>query len=136
MSNRYKTSGEVPSDVLCKRLDELSDAVTKNAVNREFVMRIPAEVDYDADIVLSEASIRIKDLESKNEWSPQTPLIPGIYLAKYEDAGGIHTEPVELRCHSDMMDEWEVSILDGVRRLDSSEILSWGRRIDIQESGE
>lgn len=55
MSNKYKHGDEVPSDVLCKRLDELSDAVTRgrDAINLEFTMRIPAELDRDADLVLS-----------------------------------------------------------------------------------
>lgn len=65
MSRKYKNSAEVPSEVLCNRLDKLSDAVTKGKenVNREFYMSIPAEVDNDADLVLCGASMRIKQLE-------------------------------------------------------------------------
>ena len=65
MSTKYKHNDRVPSEILCKRLDELSNAVTKgkDAIDREFTMRIPAEMDRDADIVLSEASKRITELE-------------------------------------------------------------------------
>jgi len=46
------------------RLEQLSDVVTKgkDAVNREFVMRVPAEADYDPDLVLSEAAARLKKM--------------------------------------------------------------------------
>ena len=62
MSNQYKDEDEVPTEVICKRLDELSDAVTKgrDAVAREFVMRVPAELDHDADLVLSTAAKRLR----------------------------------------------------------------------------
>ena len=62
MSRKYKDSCEVPLDVLCKRLEELSYAVTKgrDSVKKEFTMSIPAEVDRDADIVICEAAIRLK----------------------------------------------------------------------------
>lgn len=78
MSNRYKHGDRVPSDVLCNRLNELADAVTEGqqAVAREFTMRIPAEFDRDADLVMAEAASRLRsmsgqvaagcDLESRN----------------------------------------------------------------------
>ena len=67
MSRKYKKGSEVPDDVLCARLEQLSHAVAKgpDAINREFHMRIPAEVDNDADLVLAEASMRIKALSSR-----------------------------------------------------------------------
>lgn len=65
MSTRYKIADEVPSTIICKRLEELSDAVTEGdaGLRREFYMRIPAECDRDADLVLSAAAKRIRDLE-------------------------------------------------------------------------
>lgn len=65
MSNKYKYGDRVPSQVLCNRLDELADAVTKggDSVRRTFTMRVPAELDYDADLVLSQSSRRIVELE-------------------------------------------------------------------------
>ena len=67
MSTKYKTGKEVPNEVLIRRLKELSDAVTKGpkAVNREFYMRVPAEVDFDADLVLAEAARRLQELTKK-----------------------------------------------------------------------
>lgn len=63
---------DVPSDVLCARLKVLSDAVIegKDAINREFTMRIPAEVDRDADLVLAEAAARILRLEAMLDMKP------------------------------------------------------------------
>jgi len=65
MSTNYQESKDVPTSVLCSRLMKLSDAVTKGpeSINREFYMNIPAEVDHDADIVLSEAANRLNDLQ-------------------------------------------------------------------------
>ena len=65
MSTDYKASKDVPTSIICNRLKQLSDAVTKgkDAINREFGMRIPAECDYDADLVLSEAAVRLNDLQ-------------------------------------------------------------------------
>lgn len=66
---KYQHGDHVPTEVLCKRLDELSDAVTegKDAIDREFYMSIPARLENDADLVISEASQRIKKLEADLE---------------------------------------------------------------------
>jgi len=61
MSTKYKKSEEVPSDVICARLEQLGRAVIKGD-NFAFTMSVPAEVDYDADFVLYEAARRIKML--------------------------------------------------------------------------
>lgn len=59
MSTKYKEPKEVPTTVLIERLKELADAIAKG--NRdELTMRIPAEVDRDADIVLAEAANRLE----------------------------------------------------------------------------
>ncbi len=65
MSIKYNKPEDVPNSVLCERLNALSDAVTrgKEAISDEFTMRVPAEVDRDADIVLAEAARRLKILE-------------------------------------------------------------------------
>lgn len=75
MSTKYKSSEEVPTGVLVKRLRELVSAVTKGS-NREFYMRIPAEVDRDADLVLMESAKRLGELEvlRKRERSCPTML--------------------------------------------------------------
>ena len=58
MSTIYKNSQDVPTSVLIERLKELAEAVAKG--NRdELTMRIPAEVDRDADIVIAEAARRL-----------------------------------------------------------------------------
>jgi len=63
MSARYRDPKDVPTSALIERLRQLADAVANNNMD-EFVMRIPAEVDRDADIVLSEAA---KRLEAAND---------------------------------------------------------------------
>jgi chlorite dismutase len=50
---------------LIERLEQLSDAVAKRRMN-EFTMSIPAELERDADIVLSTAASRIAALEAEN----------------------------------------------------------------------
>lgn len=67
MSNKYKHGDRVPTAALITRLSELSEAVTKGkaAIDREFVMRIPAELDYCPDLVLSQAASRLKELERR-----------------------------------------------------------------------
>jgi hypothetical protein len=69
MSNKYKHGEKVPSSALIDRLNELSNAVTKgrDSINREFTMRVPAELDRDADLVLSSAASLIGELEQQNE---------------------------------------------------------------------
>lgn len=66
MSRAFKNSKEVPTHILMHRLQELAEFITKGpkVILREFVMRIPAEVDYDADLVLSEAARRLKNLSA------------------------------------------------------------------------
>ena len=50
----------VTNNDLIRRLNELSDAVTKGRSGMsEFTMRVPAEPKRDADLVLSEAAIRL-----------------------------------------------------------------------------
>ncbi len=67
MSNKYKHGDRVPTDVLTARLDELADAVTKGTRNmhREFDMRIPAELDRDADLVISQSAERLREYKAK-----------------------------------------------------------------------
>ena len=64
MSRKYKNSNEVPVEVLCKRIDQIVDAITAGdsgkSLLRECTMRIPAELDRDADLVLAEAGRRLK----------------------------------------------------------------------------
>ncbi|NOR27540.1 MAG: hypothetical protein GQ540_03310 [Lutibacter sp.] len=92
MSIKYKIGKDVPSEVLTSRLDELSSAITKGKVGieREFYMRVPAEVDHDADLVIAEASRRIAELE--NELSKYRKKI------KYNLKGFELTEPYNTDC--------------------------------------
>jgi len=70
MSNKFKYDDRVPDEDLSNRLDkelanrleELSNAVTqgRDSINREFTMRVPAEMDRDAELVLNEAAARIR----------------------------------------------------------------------------
>ncbi|WP_062359550.1 hypothetical protein [Vreelandella aquamarina] len=64
MSTKYSSSQDVPNTSLADRLDELSIAVTQKGEVRdsELTMRIPAEVDRDADLVLAEAAKRLREL--------------------------------------------------------------------------
>ena len=69
MSRQYKNPDDVPNDVICKRLKELSKAATtgRDAILREFTMRIPAELDRDPDLVLGIAARRIRKLAKAQE---------------------------------------------------------------------
>ncbi len=79
MSTDYKNLNErVPTETLAKRLDELSHAVTegREAVLREFTMRVPAELDRDADLVLSAAAARLREfLATERAGLPITELL-------------------------------------------------------------
>ena len=68
MSQKYKEFNEVPTDVLASRLAELSDVVShkRESLDRETTMRVPAELDRDADLVLSNAALRLTELEQDN----------------------------------------------------------------------
>lgn len=67
MTTDYKRSNLVPTETLVSRLNELATAVTEgpDSVRRNFTMRVPAEVDRDADLVISEAARRIAALEAE-----------------------------------------------------------------------
>lgn len=67
MSNKYRHGDRVPTDVLIARLHELAEAVTKGkaAIDREFVMRIPAELDHCPDLVISQAAERLREYKAK-----------------------------------------------------------------------
>lgn len=69
MSTLYQSSKDVPTEVLSARLDQLSDVVSSNRerIDAEFAMRIPAEVDRDADLVMSEAAVRLEALQAECE---------------------------------------------------------------------
>ena len=62
MTQKYEKSSEVPSYVIADRLYALALAITegRDAVAREFTMRVPAELDRDADVVLAEAAHRLR----------------------------------------------------------------------------
>lgn len=59
MSTKYADPKLVPTSVLIERLKELAEAIAKGDKG-ELTMRIPAEVDRDADIVLAEAAKRLE----------------------------------------------------------------------------
>src|SRR5690554_4533932 len=69
MSTKYRNSRDVPLDIIIARLNDLSDAVTggRESQEREFTMRIPAECDRDADLVIGEAASRLAKLHAENE---------------------------------------------------------------------
>ena len=63
MSNQYKNSNDVPTLVLAERLSELSTQITKGNIS-QFVMRIPAELDFCPDLVLSNSARRLKLIDT------------------------------------------------------------------------
>tara|TARA_R110002012_G_scaffold314664_1_gene527616 strand:- start:128 stop:553 length:426 start_codon:yes stop_codon:yes gene_type:complete len=67
MSTKYQNSADVPLDVIIARLKELSDAVAggRESQGREFTMRIPAECDRDADLVIGEAARRLEQAQTR-----------------------------------------------------------------------
>ncbi len=81
MSRHYRDSKDIPNDVLAARLKELSDYCTKNDMPSEFSMRIPCELDRDADVVLGEASRRLASLAL-----PVTDGVWGILTAALEES--------------------------------------------------
>lgn len=102
MSRKYDNSRDVPTDTLVKRLDELSDAIAggRDSQDREFTMRIPAECDRDADLVLAESSrrlgaadtelaaakARIAELERDNENLRSVMIAAAEEIAEHWDA--------------------------------------------------
>ena len=58
MSSQYREAESVPNNVLAERLLELSVAVAQQNWG-EFTMRVPAELDRDADLVLQEVAWRL-----------------------------------------------------------------------------
>lgn len=64
MSTRYKRSADVPNDVLAASLKELAHIIATGNLGSEFTMRVPAELDRDADLVLAEAANRIMLLDA------------------------------------------------------------------------
>jgi len=64
MSNKYKDGDTVPNSVLANRLDELAQAVVDRNMS-QFVMRIPAELDYCPDLVMSAAAKRLREIQTE-----------------------------------------------------------------------
>ncbi len=64
MSTKYKEPKEVPTSVLVERLNELALAVTNRNFSG-FALQIPAQVDWDADIVLAEVARRLEAMSEK-----------------------------------------------------------------------
>lgn len=77
MSHKFGLRDHVPTETLIVRLEELSDAVTqgREAVSREFTMRVPAECDRDADLVLAAAAKRLREMHALLvRYRDETPL--------------------------------------------------------------
>ncbi len=66
MSTKYKESADVPTEVLADRLNDLVKIICgpEKDLSRHFSMRVPAELDYCADLVISESGQRLLRLES------------------------------------------------------------------------
>lgn len=72
MSKVFLDSCLVPTDVLAARLRLLSKAITERNMS-EFTMRVPAEVDRDADLVLAEAARRLLEMNEISEYDTPAP---------------------------------------------------------------
>ncbi len=68
MSTKFKSTRAVPLEKIIARLKELSEAITKGGPyqEREFTIRIPAECDRDADLVIAEGATRLQQLQAAN----------------------------------------------------------------------
>jgi len=96
MSSQYKNSADVPVEDLIRRLNELSDAVIArgNTFRDEFTMRVPAEVDRDADLVLSESATRLESLIKYNaELQAEIRQLKGQSFESGQILKGRHTKP-------------------------------------------
>lgn len=67
MSLKYSHGERVSNEDLTKRLNELADFVTKgpDVIRRNFGMSVPAQLDRDADLVLSAAAMRIAEQDEQ-----------------------------------------------------------------------
>jgi hypothetical protein len=64
MSSKYKDGDVIPTEVLCERVKELIRLIMSGEVRHpDFTMRVPAELDRDADLVLHAIVERIEQLE-------------------------------------------------------------------------
>ena len=66
MSTKYKTGNEVPTYILVNRLNDIADTIIKGG-GHKLSMRVPAEVDYDADLVISECARRLAEPTVAND---------------------------------------------------------------------
>lgn len=93
MSTQFKTANEVPTSVIAARLEELSDCILKrdkDAMDREFTIRIPAELDRDPDLVLSIAASRLMNFENtRMEWIKCSDRLPKIEPRRRKNKNGI-----------------------------------------------
>ncbi len=107
MSTDYGLQDRVPTAILAKRLQELSMAITegREAISREFTMRVPAECDRDADLVLSAAAKRLLEFmaaeregrSAEEAVVKQTPPTPWAWWLEGDDH--CHIETTESDCH-------------------------------------
>ncbi len=69
MSTQYKSGADVPTSILATRLKELADVVAyeRDRIDAEFTLRIPAECDRDADLVMYGAAVRLEALQAECE---------------------------------------------------------------------
>jgi hypothetical protein len=81
MSTQYQSGKDVPTEVLAARLNELAHVVAqkRDRIGDEFTMRIPAECDRDADLVMSEAAVRLEALQAELAELKQTSLFAAGY---------------------------------------------------------
>ncbi len=73
MSTKYKDGDHVPTEVLCNRIEEIVKHITDPGLRpyllNQFDMRIPAELDRDADLVLSTVARRLQETEKeRDQW--------------------------------------------------------------------
>ena len=98
MSREYDDASEVPTAVLCDRLEELWKAVTegRQGIDREFYMRIPVEVDHDADVVIAEACKRL--LSVRDNLATAVEML-GLIKADPDGPSGVRAEAALDKIH-------------------------------------
>lgn len=122
MSTDYGLQDRVPTAILAKRLQELSIAITegREAVSREFTMRVPAECDRDADLVLAAAAKRLLEFMAAERQgrgaeeaiAKQAP--PAKWAWWLEGDETCHIEPTEAACHGAAADSIDSDTEPGI----------------------
>ena len=130
------------SQARIERLRQLVRAIAEGRTSGEFTMRVPAEPDRDADLVISWAAGELERLQAQTQWQKFEDILPreGAFILAGHPKFGTNLKPMQrnglnlYRARAEGLQKWRRE--DLVTQVGSPLLPLWRYMPDPRTAGE